>query len=226
MGKRNHLSLVRPGRASPFSRPLPPDDLGEVQDDGSLTHFRPAPEVLAWVKATVLNEAGPLYNEDHAHLRDADLEVIWASSSFQKAQRMIVGTAEEVAMRAGGWQRARMEEPFLRWFGRVPSFLITLAADYCGHCSDAEWCALVEHELYHLAQARDEFGAPRFTKAGVPVLTIRGHDVEEFVGVVRRYGAGRPESAVSKLVEAANQRPEVGGALITHACGTCQRAAA
>jgi hypothetical protein len=194
--------------------------------DGGMTHFRPAPEVLAWMRATLLDEEGPLYNEEHAHLREADLEVIWASTSFQKAQRMVVGTAEEVAMRAGGWQRARMEEPFLRWFGRVPSFLITLAADYCAECSDADWCALVEHELYHIAQARDEFGNPRFTQQGVPVLAIRGHDVEEFVGVVRRYGTGSPESATSRLVEAANLRPAMNGAQISHACGTCLRAAA
>lgn len=38
-------------------------------------------------------------------------------------------------------------------FGRVPTYIITLAADYCSQCSDADFCALVEHDLYHIAQA-------------------------------------------------------------------------
>lgn len=44
-------------------------------------------------------------------------------------------------MRAGGWQKARMEQQMHEWFGAVPKFIITLAADYCSQCSDAEFCA-------------------------------------------------------------------------------------
>jgi hypothetical protein len=106
----------------------------------------------------------------------------------------------------------------IEWFGRVPSFLITLAADYCAQCSDVEFCALVEHELYHLAHELDEFGSPKFTKDGLPKIALRGHDVEEFVGVVRRYGAS-PE--VARMVEAAKQSPEAGNINIARACGTC-----
>jgi hypothetical protein len=83
-----------------------------------------------------------------------------------------------------------MEQQMHEWFGRIPKYIITLAADYCEQCNDLEFCALVEHELYHIAQATDDFGAPKFNKeTGQPVLKLRGHDVEEFVGVVRRYGA-------------------------------------
>lgn len=65
---------------------------------------------------------------------------------------------------------------------------------------------LVEHELYHITQATDDFGAPKFNKEGQPVLKLRGHDVEEFVGVVRRYGAS---VEVQELVDAANRPAEV-----------------
>jgi hypothetical protein len=79
-----------------------------------------------------------------------------------------------------------MEQQMHEWFGRIPKFIITLAADYCEQCNDLEFCALVEHELYHIAQATDDYGAPKFNKeTGMPVLKLRGHDVEEFVGVVR-----------------------------------------
>ncbi|MDP1363112.1 putative metallopeptidase, partial [Klebsiella variicola] len=52
----------------------------------------------------------------------------------------------------------------------------------------------------------------------LPKLEMRGHDVEEFVGVVRRYGAS-PD--VQVLVDAANKPAEVGKLNISRACGTC-----
>jgi hypothetical protein len=106
----------------------------------------------------------------------------------------------------------------LDWFGDVPAYIITLAADYCAQCSDADFCALVEHELYHISQATDQYGAPKFTQEGLPKLEMRGHDVEEFVGVVRRYGAS-PQ--VQELVDAANNPAEMGKLNISRACGTC-----
>ncbi|MDV6320963.1 putative metallopeptidase, partial [Chromohalobacter sp. HP20-39] len=101
------------------------------------------------------------------------------------------------------------EQQLAEWFGRVPAWLITLDAEYCANCSDAEFCALVEHELYHIGQETDAFGAPAFTKDGLPKLFLRGHDVEEFVGVVRRYGIGDSNGMLAKLVSAANCTPEV-----------------
>jgi len=100
----------------------------------------------------------------------------------------------------------------------VPEVVITLAADYCAGCTDTEFCALVEHELYHVAQETDQYGAPKFRRDGTAALTMRGHDVEEFVGVVRRYGAGEE---VQKLVDAAQRPPEVARLDIARSCGTC-----
>jgi len=59
----------------------------------------------------------------------------------------------------------------------------------------------LEHELYHIVQSVDEFGAPKFNRdTGMPTLTLRGHDVEEFVGVVRRYGARACGTCILKIV--------------------------
>lgn len=107
------------------------------------------------------------------------------------------------------------------WFGHVPDWLITLDASYCRTCGDAEFCALVEHELYHVGHALDEFGNPAFTRDGNPKLALRGHDVEEFVGVVRRYGVGDPGGAIAALARAAAGAPEVARSSIAGACGTC-----
>lgn len=169
----------------------------------------PATEVLEWVNAQIISDDGDLSNPDHCHLADADIGIMWASYAFEKQGRTILGQAEQVAMRGGGWQKARMVQQMHEWFDRVPEFIITLAADYCAQCNDLEFCALVEHELYHITQATDEFGAPKFNKdTGQPVLKLRGHDVEEFVGVVRRYGASVD---VQAMIDAAAKQPEVGG---------------
>ncbi|MEE4675353.1 putative metallopeptidase [Pseudomonas alliivorans] len=202
-----------------MKRPHPPTAFSELADDSALgVRIVPAPEVRDWLQVEILADTGSIHNEDHAHLIDADICIMWASSAFTKQGRTVLGQAEQVAFRAGGWQKARMEQQMRDWFGYVPSYIITLAADYCSQCSDADFCALVEHELYHIAQATDQYGAPKFTQDGLPKLEMRGHDVEEFVGVVRRYGAS-PD--VQLLVDAANKPAEVGKLNISRACGTC-----
>lgn len=114
-----------------------------------------------------------------------------------------------------------MERQLLDWFGEVPTFLLTFDAEYAATCTDAEFMALVEHELYHAGQERDAFGAPRFNKqTGKPIFGIRGHDVEEFVGVVRRYGASAAH--VEEMVVAANAGPEIARVDVARACGTCR----
>lgn len=198
-------------------RPMPPSDL--IDTFHLYNRLEPAGEILEWVNAKIISDEGELNNPDHFHLADADLCFLWAATAFEKQGRVVLGQAEQVAMRVGGWQKARMEQQMYEWFGRVPAFVITLAADYCAQCNDLEFCALIEHELYHIAQATDEFGAPKFSReTGQPVLKLRGHDVEEFVGVVRRYGASVD---VRRMVDAANKQPEIGGIDIARACGTC-----
>ncbi|AVD89646.1 MULTISPECIES: putative metallopeptidase [Pseudomonas] len=198
---------------------MPPPALLELTDLSMLgTRLKPAPEVGEWVQAAILSDTGDLHNPDHAHLIDAPLRFLWASACFERQGRTVVGQAEQLMFRAGGWQKARQEQQMIDWFGEVPGFVITLAADYCSQCSDTEFCALVEHELYHIAQKLDQYGAPKFTQDGLPCLTLRGHDVEEFVGVVRRYGAGHD---VQQLIDAASRPPEVAKINISRACGTC-----
>lgn len=202
-----------------MNRPFPPVPVLEMSELSMLgIRLTPAPDVWEWIQSEIFADTGGIHNEDHAHLIDADISVMWASASFEKQGRQVLGQAEQVAFRAGGWQKARMEQQMFDWFGGVPTFIITLAADYCSACSDVEFCALIEHELYHLAQATDKYGQPAFTQDGAPKLKLQGHDVEEFVGVVRRYGAS---NEVQAMVDAANKPAEVGKLNISRACGTC-----
>ncbi|NEG85097.1 hypothetical protein GQQ15_06425 [Pantoea agglomerans] len=198
-------------------RPYPPADF--VEEFTPYIKLIPATDIYGWVTDNIIDGNGPLHNPDHEHLLDADIAFMWAASAFSKKGRTVLGQAEEVAMRAGGWQKARMEQQMYEWFGHKPDYIITLAADFCSQCSDLEFCALLEHELYHIAQLTDEFGAPEFYRdTGQPKLCMRGHDVEEFVGVVRRYGAS---ADVQEIIDAASQPAEVAKINIARACGTC-----
>lgn len=199
------------------SRPQAPSALFESE----FPAFAPAPEVLEWIRAEVIADDGRIHNPDHMHLEDCGLQVLWASSGFTKQGRTVIGQAEQVAFRCSAWQKGRQEQQMRAWFGEVPAYLITLDARYCNTCTDVEFCALVEHELYHLAHKPDPFGAPSFTKDGDPKIEIRGHDVEEFTGVVRRYGVGSPDGNLAQMIRAAQKAPEVAPIRIAQACGTC-----
>jgi hypothetical protein len=196
------------------TRPYPPASFA----DPLTARYAPAPEVLKWVRTEILTEGGQLHNPDHEHLEYADIQFLWAPEGFNKAGRTVLGMCEEMTFRCGPWAKGRQQQQMADWFGMVPQFLITLDASYCLKCSDVEFCALVEHECYHIAQELDIFGSPKFNKYGLPVLCMRGHDVEEFIGVVRRYGAS---TDVQRLIDAAKGNPEVAKLNIARACGTC-----
>lgn len=62
-----------------MSRPYPPKtliDQGEFAELG--IRLTPAPEVWEWLQAEILSGVGSIHNEDHAHLLDADIQVMWA----------------------------------------------------------------------------------------------------------------------------------------------------
>lgn len=196
---------------------MPPAEVLGISTSGN---FAPAPELWQWISDQVIDQQGPLFNPDHHHLSEAHVGILWTSAGCTSKGRRVIGMAEIPAFRCNQWQKARQELQLEEWFGRVPDFVITLDAYYCQEASDIEFLALVEHELYHCAQAEDEFGMPKFNQqTGRPSFTMKGHDVEEFVGVVRRYGVVSPE--VQDLVIAAANRPEVAQIDIKRACGTC-----
>lgn len=206
-------------------RPYPPEDLVTFSDMEMMDRFIPAPDVLAWIEETFLDEDSAMFNMDHAHLRDAALGVLWTNCDNSRNMRSVIGQAELMPpMAMGKWQRARAIQQVEEWFGGMPDFLLTFSAPAAHGMDDASFCALVEHELYHCAQKLDDFGMAKFKQDGSPSFAIRGHDVEEFVGVVARYGAIDP--GVAAMVEVAGRRPLMGAASIAGACGTCLRAVA
>lgn len=197
------------GRRTPAVRPYPPDNDGRS--------FIPAPELEVWARATFIDPSGKLFNEEHEHLELAKIGFLWAYVPGRKGGRDIAGLCEKMPpMAMGKWQKARAEQQIGEWFtealGDFPDFVITIDVEAANRYDDASFCALVEHELYHA-------GDDGFTDEGEQKFTLRGHDVEEFIGVIRRYGAGATELAGidTKAV------PTFGPAKIRAACGTCLR---
>lgn len=202
-------------------RPMPPDEMLQPTPE----RFMPDETLREWIMDTFVAEDGPLANPDHFHLADAEIGVLWTNVDNSKNMRVVIGQAELMPpMAMGKWQRARAIAQTEEWFVALPDFLLTFSAPAAASMDDASFCALVEHELYHCAQSRDAYGMPKFKQDGSPSFAIRGHDVEEFVGVVSRYGM--IDSQVAAMVEAANQRPTVALANIRGACGTCALKAA
>jgi hypothetical protein len=183
--------------------------------------FKPAPELLDWVRLTFLWSLSPLFNPEHDHLNSARLAFLWTDVPNEKHGKRILAQAEIPFLQGHKWAKARQEQQIIDWFGDPPDFLITVNARWAQALDDASFCALIEHELYHCGQAEDGFGIPKFRKNGDPVFMIKGHDVEEFSGVIRRYGITKASSGVEDLVKAALGKPEIAGAEIAAGCGVC-----
>ncbi len=181
-----------------------------------------------WARRTFIEESGKLHNEDHFHLNQARIGWLWTNAPNSRQMKMVVGTAEipKPPSMLSSWQKARWNWQMRQWFGAVPDFVITFSAFYAARVNNVTWCASVEHELYHCAQALKD-GLPWFRQSdGRPVFAIKGHDVEEHLGVIVRYGAGAGAGDTRKFVEAARKKPLIGEAEALGVCGTCVRLAA
>ena len=176
--------------------------------------------------STFVHEDSRLCNEDHAHLRTANIAALWTNVEFEDGLMPVAGMAEIVKVNGKPWPRAERTDHLCLLHGDVPQARIWIYAPYAVTLDDASFCALVEHELYHLAQKTDKEQQPMFDDEGRPVLTTRAHDVGEFIEVVRRYGVGAVHPNVKTMVEAAKSKPLIASASIRAACGTCAAARA
>lgn len=209
-------------------RPFPPADLVDMVDidsGDSILKIVPAPELMEWVIKVFITPGSPIYNPDHEHIKEmleSDNEFLtfaWASAPFKSKQAVVLGQCEKVMFNVGGWRKARQEQQMIDWFGFVPKYLITVAANFCERSNNRDFCALIDHELYHIGVERDEEGDivySRFT--GLPKHHLAAHDVEEFIGVVKRWGMNE---SVKRLVQVAQNPPFVPDVDISKCCGTC-----
>ena len=212
-------------------RPYPPEVLFEESEDedeqDNVGLLVPAPELDVFVRQTFLNPSSRLYNMHHDHLELARIGYLWSNVENSRQGNRVVGMAEKPFAKGDAWAKQRYYFQLMQWFGRVPHFVITLDAECANDYSDGQFCGLLEHELYHCAPKLDDEGEPMLNPfTNEPVFCMRGHDVEEFVGVVRRYGAGNAAGGTQALVNAAKGKPQIARVDIAAACGTCLRVSA
>jgi len=151
--------------------------------------FEPCPHVREWAFSQFIEEGSPLQNPDHDHLKDAVIGFLWTNSEAKVKGVRPDAYAETGRSSGRGPSKHREEQLFREWFGDTTDFIITLYAPFFAEADEMSVCAVVEHELYHCGQEKDEFGHPKFTENGWPKWAMRPHDVEEFIGVAGRYGA-------------------------------------
>lgn len=173
--------------------PKPPEDLFDITDP--FPRFKPAHELRDWAYSRFIEEEAQLFNEDHEHLNEADILFVWSATAFKRREASVVGTAQLGAQQGGSGKKEFLESVYRQMNGgRLPDFIITIAAPYVVEASESAICALIEHELYHCSFQRDKFGGQRRNrKTRELTWAMKGHDIEEFTGVVKRYGAYSPE---------------------------------
>lgn len=127
------------------------------------------------------------------HLRDGDAAILFLMRRTEKVKggRRILGEMclprfSGTLGPVGTWMLARLCDG-------VPDYVMVLDATWWVQASPIQREALVFHELEHAVQKTDKEGEFMFTPEGRPVWDIRGHSLEEFDSVVRRYGAWSPD---------------------------------
>lgn len=136
--------------------------------------LRPAPEVqaIAWD----LMKTVPV----HAPLAAVRIEYVFMQKNPVKNNRIVLGRVRKV----GGLAAYFADDSFLeadRFLPAVPFFVMEIAEPTWLELDDKKRRALVDHELCHCVVDDEVVDAP-------PKLSTRGHDLEEFIGIVNRHG--------------------------------------
>ncbi len=139
--------------------------------------------------------------DEHKHFKDAEIEVEFLLRVVPKvkAGRVTLGTAMLPTVQ--GLLKDLFEQLLAQWFGRMPMFLIVLDQEFWMEADDMTRRALLEHEMLHIKQDLDKYGAPAFDRDGNPKFGIVGHDLEEFNYIVAKYG--RWKSDIGAFLDAA-----------------------
>lgn len=209
----------------PEEMPEPPEHLTSIIRWPEA--FAPAYDLQRWMVHHFVSGVGALTNDEHVHLRAANIALEWTNIENAKAMRGIIATAELPGGNGSKWAKGRelyrlQQEWGDHWEelpGALPDFLITVDAVWWAMNDAASRCATLDHELYHCFY-KIKNGAPVLDNRGMPLWAMRGHDIEEFVGVRRRWGA---KAAGTTELEACPTLPEIAYARVVAACGTCAR---
>ena len=140
--------------------------------------------------------------EEFIHLRDGDarVEFLLVGDEIIRSGRQVLGEVHIPTVQ--GKLRGVFEWMLEQQFDSVPDFLVMLDQSYWDESGRNDREILIFHEMCHMIHKTDADGELRYDEDGNPVWGIVGHDVEEFVATVARYGAYSDE--LRRFLEAAN----------------------
>ena len=135
--------------------------------------FCPAPDV-AEIAADLIDTVS-----DHEPLDGFRIVYLFIDKAPRSNGRTVLGTARVITGRAAFLSRRRGDE--IDDFDDAKSYgLIEISHNTWLGLTDAQRVALVDHELCHFHV--------HYPDEGPATLATNGHDVEEFVGIIRRHG--------------------------------------
>lgn len=132
-----------------------------------MTSYRPAPEVAELVNQII--EDVP----DHKRLAEIDIECVFIDPPAKSKGKFLLGRARKISGLNAFLGRGSQADA-------APFAVIEIALRPWEAMTDEQRRALVDHEMCHLDVEYDEVGQPQ--------IKMRGHDLEEFAGVVKRHG--------------------------------------
>lgn len=209
--------------ADGYNRPFPPQFMRTYGRE-----LVRALDVESLVALGFTRTDGVFFDPEHEHLTTATIGVIWSNARHMVKGEEKAGMMEllpDPDSEPRTWTEARKHDWLASVYGRPwPRFQMTLSGVWSWVYDDRSFLALVDHELCHAAVARDEGGAMKHRPgSSEPIWKTRGHDVEQFVGTVRRWGA--PAAGAAELVAAAAAPPRFewvpGRAFAPIACANC-----
>lgn len=138
--------------------------------------YKPAPDVAEIAHQLITRVT------QHQELVNTHIEFVFIKEAPKSKGRKILGRARKVAgLNAWMSNPEQADRPATQWFTEPwPFFVIEISHDTWQELDDSQRIALVDHELSHCSYGIDD--------DGVVTLSIRHHDVEEFIGVISRNG--------------------------------------
>lgn len=155
---------------------------------------------------------------EHAHLQAANIGYVFRDDELRRhgqpiaAEAIMVDRILQSEKRYGRMVKWTLQHHILKT-EELPDFLVLIDRNIWGGYDAEERLALMDHELSHCWYETEEDGeTQKFAKDGSPKWAIRGHDVEEFCGVVARRGLWNPalvemaRTMINNLSEPASQQ--------------------
>jgi hypothetical protein len=136
-----------------------------------------------------------MLDPEHAHLTDNDIGIGYLMRLGEKlkgGKRELGSVCDSKYMAQGGFKDLFVQL-LAGMLGHYPPFIMVLDKEFWDQASDTERDALVWHELCHIRQKVDQYGAPKFDMHGNPSYGIQEHDVTAFKSEVARFGAWSPD---------------------------------